>query len=85
MKESYCYDSFLLGEQMIENGLYVVKRDILNIITSLGGDCDTLTCISGSIAEAFYEIPKEIADEGLHRISSDLRSVLNKFYSYISK
>ena len=40
MKESYCYDSFLLGEQMIENGLYVVKRDILNIITSLGGDCD---------------------------------------------
>lgn len=25
---------------MIENGLYVVKRDILNIISSLGGDCD---------------------------------------------
>lgn len=25
---------------MIENGLYVVKRDILSIITSLGGDCD---------------------------------------------
>ena len=25
---------------MIENGLYVVKRDILNIIISLGGDCD---------------------------------------------
>ena len=40
MKESYCYGSFLLGEQMIENGLYVVKRDILNVITSLGGDCD---------------------------------------------
>lgn len=25
---------------MVENGLYIVKRDILNIITSLGGDCD---------------------------------------------
>ena len=25
---------------MIEHGLYVVKRDILNIITSFGGDCD---------------------------------------------
>ena len=29
-----------LGAQMIINGLYVVKRDILNVITSLGGDCD---------------------------------------------
>lgn len=25
---------------MVENGLYVVKREILDIITSLGGDCD---------------------------------------------
>lgn len=25
---------------MIENGLYVVKRDILKVITALGGDCD---------------------------------------------
>lgn len=25
---------------MIENGLYVVKREFLDIITSLGGDCD---------------------------------------------
>ncbi len=40
MKESYYYGSFLLGGQMIENGLYVVKRDILDIIASLGGDCD---------------------------------------------
>lgn len=26
---------------MVENGLYVVKKEILDIITSLGGDCDT--------------------------------------------
>lgn len=25
---------------MVENGLYVVKREILEIISSLGGDCD---------------------------------------------
>ena len=25
---------------MVENGLYVVKKDLLEIINSLGGDCD---------------------------------------------
>ena len=30
---------------------------------SLGGDSDTLACITGGIAEAYYkEIPKAIAD-----------------------
>ena len=36
-------------------------EDVIRTAVSLGGDCDTLTCISGSIAEAFYEIPKEMA------------------------
>lgn len=60
-------------------------EDVIRTAVSLGGDCDTLTCISGSIAEAFYEIPKEIADEGLHRMSSDLRAVLKLFYEHIRK
>ena len=61
-KESYCYGSFLLGEQMLENGLYVVKRDILNVITSLGGDCDVKSgdkrpvfcCIKDKKIEGLY-------------------------------
>ncbi len=59
-------------------------EDAIRTAVSLGGDCDTLTCISGSIAEAFYGIPQELTDEGLHRISSDLRAVLNEFYMHIS-
>ena len=56
------YGSFLLGEQMIENGLYVVKRDILNIIISLGGDCDinsgdkrpVFCCVKDKKVEGLY-------------------------------
>lgn len=59
-------------------------EDVIRTAVSLGGDCDTLTCISGSIAEAFYVIPKDIADEGLHRLSNDLRLVLKQFYEHIS-
>ncbi len=47
---------------MIENGLYVVKRDILNIITSLGGDCDIYSgdkrpvfcCVKDNKIEGLY-------------------------------
>ena len=47
---------------MIENGLYVVKRDILNIIISLGGDCDinsgdkrpVFCCVKDKKVEGLY-------------------------------
>ena len=31
---------FIQGRNMVENGLYVVRRELLEIINSLGGDCD---------------------------------------------
>ena len=34
--------------------------DVIRTAVSLGGDCDTLTCITGSVAEAFYGIPEEL-------------------------
>ena len=38
-------------------------EDAIRKAVSLGGDSDTLACITGGIAEAFYrEIPKEMAD-----------------------
>ena len=38
-------------------------EDAIRKVVSLGGDSDTLACITGGIAEAFYrEIPKEMAD-----------------------
>ena len=32
-------------------------EDVIRTAVSLGGDCDTLTCIAGSIAEGFYGVP----------------------------
>lgn len=36
---------------MIENGLYVIKRELLELIDSLGGDCDM---INGDKRPVFY-------------------------------
>ena len=41
---------------------------------SLGGDSDTLACITGSIAEAFYGMPPELQQKTLKRLPEDLRA-----------
>ena len=46
---------------------------------SLGGDCDTLTCIAGSIAEAFYGMPEEIRRECRKRLPKDMLKVAKQF------
>lgn len=46
---------------------------------SLGGDSDTLCCIAGGIAEAFYKyIPEDIVSEMWNRLPDDFRNVLRK-------
>ena len=50
-------------------------EDVIRTAVSLGGDCDTLTCIAGSIAEAFYGVPAWMKKECLKRIPEDMRAV----------
>ena len=59
-------------------------EDVIRNAVSLGGDCDTLTCIAGSIAEAFYGVPKEMKKECLDRIPDEFIEVLKDFYSMIN-
>ncbi|MCM1506731.1 MAG: ADP-ribosylglycohydrolase family protein [Ruminococcus flavefaciens] len=47
---------------------------------SLGGDADTMACIAGGIAEAFYkDIPEEIKNFCYPKIDMTLKNVLNEF------
>lgn len=55
-------------------------ENAIRLAVSLGGDSDTLACITGGIAEAFYGIPdvfKKFVDNFL---TDDLRTVLDDFY-----
>ena len=36
-------------------------EDVIRTAISLGGDCDTIAAIAGSIAEAYYVIPEDIS------------------------
>ena len=55
----------------------------VRIAVSLGGDSDTLACITGGIAEAFYKyIPQEIIQKAATRVSQPLLKVLEAFADY---
>lgn len=58
-------------------------EDVIRTAVSLGGDADTLTCIAGGIAEAFYGVPEEIADEGRKRLPKDMLEVLDRFTALV--
>lgn len=54
-------------------------EDVIRTAVSLGGDCDTLTCIAGGMAEAFYGIPIKMMVETCDRLGDDMIEVLQAF------
>jgi len=55
-------------------------EDAIRKAISLGGDSDTLACIAGGIAQAFYkEIPLEIIAEARKRLPQDFLEIIDTF------
>ena len=59
-------------------------EDVIRTAVSLGGDCDTLTCIAGAIAEGFYGVPEELKEECRSRLPAQLLDVLDRFDSCLN-
>lgn len=60
-------------------------EDVIRTAVSLGGDCDTLTCIAGSVAEAFYGVSNDLKEECMSRLPQDLLEVLIRFVSCLKE
>jgi ADP-ribosylglycohydrolase len=54
---------------------------------SIGGDSDTIACIAGGIAHAFYrEIPNAIVERGWILLNDDFKKTVQRFYEqYMSQ
>ena len=57
-------------------------EDVIRTAVSLGGDCDTLACIAGAIAEGFYGVPDQLKLECQKRIPQLLLEILMKFNAH---
>ncbi len=60
-------------------------EDAIRKAISIGGDSDTIACITGGIAQAFYgDIPESIEDKVYENLDSRLRKVVTLFCNMYS-
>jgi ADP-ribosylglycohydrolase len=83
LRATYCFDESCQGTvppaiiAFLESTNY---EDAVRKAISLGGDADTLACITGGIAEAYYGgVPSDIETRTLGLLDNRLRSVLTTF------
>jgi ADP-ribosylglycohydrolase len=84
IRPRYCFDVTCQGsvpESIIAflaaNGF----EDAIRKAISLGGDSDTMACIAGGIAQAYYGVPDNIRSETWDRLDERLRRVVGDFMS----
>lgn len=59
-------------------------EDAIRKAISLGGDSDTIACITGGIAEAFYGgVPDELAEQGRSFLPDEFKQILDDFNSWL--
>jgi len=54
-------------------------EDAIRNAVSMGGDSDTLACISGAVAGEYYGVPSFIEAEVRDRLDDGLRIVVDRF------
>lgn len=52
---------------------------VIRLAVSIGGDSDTIACIAGGIAEAFYGLPVDLQEEAMDRLDGELRAQVRRF------
>ena len=60
-------------------------EDALRNAVSLGGDSDTLACITGGIAEAFYGMPPELQQETLKRLPEEMQDTFEHLRPFLER
>lgn len=62
--------AFLRGEEF---------EDVVRTAVTYGGDTDTVACMAGAIAAAFYGVPVELAEQAALYLPEDLLDIINTF------
>jgi ADP-ribosyl-[dinitrogen reductase] hydrolase len=56
-------------------------EDAIRNAISLGGDSDTLACITGALAEARIGVPEDLIAEANSRLQADMIAIMGKLYA----
>jgi ADP-ribosylglycohydrolase len=83
IRPTYTFDSSCQGTVPHAIVAFLESSDFesaVRLAVSLGGDCDTLACLAGSIAAAFYGgVPGPIREQALAKLDEPLSEVVAEF------
>jgi ADP-ribosylglycohydrolase len=83
LRPTYRFDPSCRGTVPVAVTAFVESQDWEDAVrkaVSVGGDSDTIACITGGIAQAFYGgVPEEIAAQALEHLDDALRAVVTEF------
>jgi len=83
LKKNYTFNVTCQGSVPQAIFAFLISKDFEDAIrkaVSIGGDSDTIACITGSIAEAFYGgVPEGIKKEVYARLDERLRTIVGEF------
>ena len=86
IRPDYCFNPSCQGTVPEAIVAFLESTDFetaIRLAISLGGDSDTLACITGGIAEAFYGMSEDWKIEVLRRLPEAFVEVVEEFYQKI--
>lgn len=54
-------------------------EDSIRNAISIGGDSDTIGCITGSIAEAYFGVPADLRNSAMNYLPEEFQSIISEF------
>ena len=84
IRPTYQFDVTCMGTMPVALAAFFESdsfEDAIRNAISVGGDSDTIGAITGSIAEAFYDVPEDIWQEARSRLSNELAAIVDEFYA----
>lgn len=54
-------------------------EDSIRNAVSIGGDSDTIGCITGSIAEAYFGVPADLRNSAMNYLPEEFQSIISEF------
>ena len=86
IRPSYSFDVSCAGTvpQAITCALEATDyEDAVRNAVSIGGDADTIACITGGIAEVMFGLPDEIAETSRGYLTDDLVEMVDRFVEFV--
>lgn len=86
IREDYRFDVTCQGSVPESIEAFLEGKDFIDCLRksiSMGGDADTMAAITGSLAEAYYGIPKKIMKKSESYLDNQLKNSTKNFYDIV--